>query len=571
MSWNYAYTPNIWPSFLTVLLLLTLAIYSGRKRNMPGAVPFTIGSLLAGLWVAGSVFRHAAVDVETKIFWYKFESLWQLAASTAITCFVLDYAWPGRWLTRRNLILLSTVPLVDIVLILTSTFHHLEWRSFTFEGFIIPRQGFFGWFALAYAFSLGIVNLIILGWLFWRSPQHRWPVTLMLTGQIPTRIIYLLGAIGVIHSHLPLDTLGIGFLFLMYAIVLFGFRIFDPIPLARQTAVQQMHSGMVVLDSKGRITNLNPAAERMLGKPASLLRGTPIKRLLPGYPAGPLPVPDEAETELSAGTGEETRHYTLLISLLRDFRQLEIGRLLLLRDVTEQKQAQAKIVEQQQAMAILQEREHLARDLHDSIGQVLSYVALQSQAILRWMREGDTTTAETQLDRMIRVTQDAHSDLRDSIQRLRSGAPENWSFLAALQQYLDTYQRNFGINAELSLPPSIVEESFTAGVGAELIRVIQEALTNARKHAQARNVRVVMTCEDKQATITVADDGWGFYPDAAPTDGCNHFGLLFMRERVAQIGGSLSIHSSLGEGTQVIMQIPINGRVLKNDKRTIGG
>ena len=93
-----------------------------------------------------------------------------------------------------------------------------------------------------------------------------------------------------------------------------------------------------------------------------------------------------------------------------------------------------------------------------------------------------------------------------------------------------------------------------------MLRVIQEALANAHKHAQANKVCVVMTCDDMQATITVMDDGCGFNPEAVPADGYNHFGLLFMRERMAQIGGSLTIHSRLGGGTQVTIQVPINGR-----------
>src|SRR5512136_2042329 len=107
MNWHFAYTPSIWPPFITVLFLLALAFYSWRRRSVPGALPFAIGSLFGALWAAGTVMEIAALDLPTKIAWFKFQAAWQIPLVTATTCFILEYAWPGRWLTRRNLILLS--------------------------------------------------------------------------------------------------------------------------------------------------------------------------------------------------------------------------------------------------------------------------------------------------------------------------------------------------------------------------------------------------------------------------------------------------------------------------------
>jgi len=94
ITWNYAYTPYIWPSVFTVLLLIALAVYSWHRRSMPGALPFMIGCLFVALWAAGS-------DME--------------------------YAWSGRWLTCRNLTLLAIAPLWTLGLILTNDLHHLAW------------------------------------------------------------------------------------------------------------------------------------------------------------------------------------------------------------------------------------------------------------------------------------------------------------------------------------------------------------------------------------------------------------------------------------------------------------
>ena len=118
--------------------------------------------------------------------------------------------------------------------------------------------------AISYSFGLVILKLIVFTWLFLHSPQHRWPVAIMVTGHIGVRALYVLEKANSIHSILPLDVLGLAFIVLMYAIALFGFRIFDPIALARQTAIAQLRDGMLVLDPQGRVVSLNPAAERIL-------------------------------------------------------------------------------------------------------------------------------------------------------------------------------------------------------------------------------------------------------------------------------------------------------------------
>lgn len=322
MSWPYSFTADLWLPIFTTIFLIGLGWYGWRRRSVPGALYFAVGSLLAAAWVAGSVMELAATDTGTKIFWVKFQAIFMLPAVTMVTCFILEYTWPGRWLSRRNLILLSIVPLLFLVLILTNDLHHLVWRSFINNGSIVPLIGPISWFALVYVYALGLIEILAFAWLFLRSPQHRWPVVILLVGQLGARAIYFLEFAGIVHFSISIDVLVIGYLFLMYAIVLFGFRIFDPIPLARRRAIEQLHAGMLVLDPQGRVASLNPAAESILQAPAGRLKGQSIRELLPLYPDGHLADPGETEIELSLGPKEASRRYTLEISLLKDWRGL---------------------------------------------------------------------------------------------------------------------------------------------------------------------------------------------------------------------------------------------------------
>ena len=477
----------------------------------------------------------------------------QLPAVTAIACFVLEYAWPGRWLTRRNLILLSIAPLFFLILILTNDLHHLVWRGFAYEGVIIPLRGPANWAFIIYGLLLSFFEIIVFTWLFMRSPPHRWPVAIMAVGQIGARVVYLLEATRVIQSVLPLDVIVIAYLFLTYAIALFAFCLLDPIALATKIMIEQLREGMLVLDPFERIASLNPVAQTFLGIPAKRALKRPIQELLPAYAAE-----REGPTEISLNKAQGTHYYELENLPLNDWRGVEVGRLLLLRDVTEQKKIQAQIVEQR-ALATLQERERLARELHDSTGQVLSYVNMQAQAISKLLGDGRAAKAETQLARLAAAAAAAHADIRESILSLKAGSGNSVNFPCALKEYLEAYSDNYGLHAELSCLEDLSAEDFTPDTSVQLLRVVGEALTNARKHSSAACVQVSIVREDHQARIIIADDGQGFDTDYLAAGG-SHFGLAFMRERMAQVGGHLEIDSRPGRGTRVALRVPVRDR-----------
>ncbi len=416
MSTLYAYTPQIWPPILMVVLMIVLSIFSYRRRSAPGALQLMTACLFAAAWAACLLMNYAAVDTATKIFWLKIQAIVQLPILIAITCFILEYAWPRRWLTRRNLALLYFPILPSVILLLTNGLHHQAWRSFSLvNGALRPQFGLGSWILAFYFFGvLEALNLVVFVWLFRRSPQHRWPVALMLAGQIVGRSLFLLYNANPRLSALPLNILGMSLEFLIYAAVLFGFRIFDPISLARQTTVEQLKSGMMVLDPQGAIVSLNPAAAGILGSSAKSLLGRPIQDLLPADSAliGDLQATEVIRAEISLETGSETRCYEMEYSTLKDFREQVVGRLLLLHDVTEQKRAQAQLLEQQRALAMLHERERLARELHDSIGQTLGFAGFQLEAASKLVQDGQAVSAIAQINRLAGIVREAHDDLR---------------------------------------------------------------------------------------------------------------------------------------------------------------
>ncbi len=184
---------------------------------------------------------------------------------------------------------------------------------------------------------------------------------------------------------------------------------------------------------------------------------------------------------------------------------------------------------------------------------------MQTQAIRKLLRNGRAAEAETQLGRLTVASAEAHADIRESILSLKAGTGSSVEFPCALKEYLNAYSNNYGLHAELALLEDLSAEDFTPDTSVQLLRVVGEALTNARKHSSADCVKVSLVREDQYARIIIADDGYGFDTNQLAT-GESHYGLAFMRERMAQVGGDLEIDSRPGGGTRVALRVPIRDR-----------
>jgi signal transduction histidine kinase len=473
---------------------------------------------------------------------------------------MLEYAGLGRWLTGRMLVLLFAPSVISCLFILSNPMHHLFW-AYTSLSASYAISGPVGWATLGIGYLMGFVGFAVFIWLFIRSPRHRWPVALCLLAQVIIRSAFLIDLLNVdvlpgVDVTIPAFTVTTG----LYALALFGFNMLDPIHLGRTTVIEQMREGMLVLDGYCRVVDSNRAAQSILNLTEASIKGKPIQALLPGCEA----LRDEegagepAPLEISMTGSLGLRFYSLHLSPLDDQPGHPIGQLLLIEDVTEARQARLQLLEQQRALATLQERSRLARELHDNAGQVLAYVSLQAQAIQKYIQEGNTSQAETQLERLAGIAQQGHRDLREDILNLKVGSGASWSFLAALVQHLDAYRENYGIRTALQLPDDLADELFEPEEGVQLLRVIQEALTNAHRHGGAHQIGVRFELQDSRVRIVVADDGCGFMIGdllGAPGD---HFGLAFMHDRMQQIGGSLEVISHPGAGTQIILTAPVN-------------
>lgn len=560
MVWTYVYTPYMWPMLASAGFNAVLGLYGGRRRSVSGTQPFAIMMLFTSLWALGAAAELAAVDLSAKIFWFKFQFFWQGPVAVTGLWFVMTYAGLSRFLTRHNRILLALFILVGLALILTDEVYHWIWLDFSFDGALHPLHGSAYPIMVVVGVWLTVMNLPVLIWLSIRSPQHRIPAALIACGQFVVRVAFLLNAAN-INPVAPMDPtiLFTNFSATMYTIALFGFRMFNPVPVARKTVIDQMQEGMLVLNTAKKIVDLNPAAEKILGLSAANLRQQDVTKVLPALAgtAAQLDHTDLLPFEIDLKVGSSLRCYELIFSPLKYHGDLRVGHLLLFHDVTDQKHAQAQIVGQQRALATLSERERMARELHDSIGQVLGYASFQLEAANKLITDGQTAVAAAQLNRLAGIIREAHADVREYILNLRSAPSPQQPFFVSLRQYLDGFTNNHGIQTVLTVSAGLGEPTFPPEAQMQVFRILQEALSNTRKHGRAGRVQVTFDTEDHRVRMTVHDDGEGFDPARVNTVGENHFGLQFMRERAEQLGGCLRVDSASGAGTRVVLEVPI--------------
>jgi signal transduction histidine kinase len=202
----------------------------------------------------------------------------------------------------------------------------------------------------------------------------------------------------------------------------------------------------------------------------------------------------------------------------------------------------------------MEERARLARDLHDSVTQLLYSAALFSTGAKKFINQNKLEPAVQYLDQIEQVTQQALREMRLMVFELRSASLPGTGLVGEIQSRLDAVERRSGISASFhaeNLP------GLSPRLEDTLFRFVTEALNNALKHAFARGVEVLLTGEDGKVSLEVKDNGVGFEISEGKRSG--GLGLASMRERIEQIGGTFSIESSPGSGTRVQAVVPIDG------------
>ncbi len=212
---------------------------------------------------------------------------------------------------------------------------------------------------------------------------------------------------------------------------------------------------------------------------------------------------------------------------------------------------QTQLHQKVEQMAVMEERQRLARELHDSVTQALYSVNLYAEAARRSLQAGKKSTTLANLQNLREMTHEAMREMRLLVFELHPLVLEKEGLVAALRARLAAVEGRSGLKTEIHLEG---EQRLPIPIEEELYRIAQEALNNITKHARASNVLIDLMFSGESVCLKIEDDGTGF--DLATARSNGGMGLRGIEERAQKIGGTLTIESSPGKGTKIIVSIP---------------
>ena len=510
------------------VLAAGLAAYVWTRRGAPGAGALAL--LMAGVsvWAVGYALESGAPGLGAKVFWAKAQYLGICTVPLAWLAFCLRYTGREGWLTRRNLALLAVLPLVTLALVWTNGWHGLVWTSTTADpsrAFPAIEFGYGGGFFVYWVYSqvLILTGTVFLLPTLTRSLRlyRRQGLALLVGAAIPWvgNVVYVLGLVPVPG----LDPTPFAFLLGGATLVLglFGFRLLDLVPVARENVVEGMGDGVIVADPDDRVVDVNPAAEKVLGRPATEAVGMTLAELAPAWKAAfeeHRRTGGVVRTEVESGGGPEARDYELTLSPVVDRRGRSKGRLVLLHDVTERRRAEEERARRTAELARSNaELEQFAHSVSHDLRAPLRSIDGFSRILLEDHADGLGGEGADHLGRVRSSAQrmglliDALLDL-SRVTRVEMRRTEVDLSASAREVAEDLRRRDPGRSVRFE-----IEDTPAADGDARLLRVVVENLLDNAWKFTSREPEATIGFgadrdEDGATVFFVRDDGAGFDP-----------------------------------------------------------
>jgi len=335
---------------------------------------------------------------------------------------------------------------------------------------------------------------------------------------------------------------------LLIAGVFLRYNFLDLMPIARDLVVESMEDLMLVLDSQRRLIDVNPSARTRLFQEKSSIIGTYLDDLLPdqGNVIEKVIKTNQPHQEIEIYLDNKPQVFEITISPISQPFQGDAGWLVLLRDITVRKQTEQAFYQQIQHVAVLEERQRLARELHDSVSQTLFAARMLAELLPKAIEK----KPDKVMDYAINIQQlinGTTAEMRLVLLELYPDALMDTDLGTVIKHLCDAFMGSTGTLVDFFATSQI---HLDKDAQLAFYRIAQEALHNISKHTEATSVTVNLTKTNNIVKLLIQDNGMGFDINHTPSD---HFGLKNMHDRAKNINANLNIHSEINCGTTITL------------------
>jgi signal transduction histidine kinase/CheY-like chemotaxis protein len=587
MAWQY--TPYILPLLFAAAISALLCAYAWRHRAVQGAAAFALLMAAVGEWSLGYAFELWNPSLSAKIFWTSFNFIGIVSLPVALLVFVLQYTNNERWVTRRNLALLAIFPVVTLLLAWTNRWHKLirSVEALDISGplpVFKPTYNYVFWAYYAFTFAVIICAVVIVARTLAKSQglQRRQMALLLISFFIPWigNFIYLFG----LKPPYGLDLTPFGFAIagLLMAWALFRYRMLDVLPVAREAIVENMHDGVLVLDDRNRIVDVNPAAQTILGRAEAELTGQSIELIWGAWPGFNASKPDQ-EVEINTGDGKQVRAYELRISPLLQRGNRVRGHLVLLHDITQRKLVEAALQRaKEEAETANRAKSSFLANMSHELRTPLNAIIGYSEMLQEEAGELGQPELVPDLKKIHAAGKHLLSLINDilDLSKIEAGKLqlyiENFNLQATLQDVITTVQPLMEKNQNTLLV------NIDPGIGqmhadqTKVRQILFNLLSNAAKFTKNGDItlsgKLLRSPEGDRVRLQVHDTGIGMTPeqidklfqpfvqaDASTTRkfGGTGLGLAITRHFCQMMNGEVKVDSQPGQGTTFTVELPL--------------
>lgn len=591
----------------SIIISIAIAQLFWQRRNASGAKTMALLMLLAAFWAFSDFFSDLSEHLSIKMMWDNLAYFAVVAIPVAWLVFSLQYTKQEKYLTRRNLALLSLLPVITLLMIWTNDFHHLfKVRIGTARAglmtIIEPTYGVWFWIHTAYSYFLIFFGTVLLIKKLVNLPEiYRNQSIMMILATLAPFIGNVLYTFG-INPFGPVDPTVFSFTFtgIFCFLGMFRYKLFELVPAAREAVIESMSEIVIVLDKQDRIIDLNSSARSLIGKNETDFIGKSIFEFSESWSSvyhKYVNVMKAAEKITIINKENNKRHFGLRITPLYDSKNKLSGRFIVLHDITAFEEAIENLKESREAAEEANKAKSrflatVSHELRTPLNGIIGMAELVSSANLTEEEKGYLQSLKDSSQSLL----DIINEVLD-FSKIEAGKMELEKINFNLKNLVDATIKTFLPQAnekDIKLTKKIdgdIPEN-TVGDPVRLKQVLVNLIGNALKFTEKGRIEVrveKLKCEDRQVLLqfSVTDTGIGIPAnkienlfksfqqlDSSTTRkyGGTGLGLAIVKDLIAMMGGCIEVESKWGEGSRFFFTIPLQVEdSLLSDGTTVPG